>query len=255
MARKLLSKVHPVLPSLPLPRFYSTMAEEPTGELATDDDFIVELNARLASGRGPLRAWTGEDSNKLGRMRWTVGKVHGKLKVEMRPMELVHHDRKTNPWKSRVAPSSKSMSYRLPLKGKNTYKEHASNLEKYLEKNPSMGLGLLCNTNFIHKEFERYEGAMATESVPSLLGVDEAETLVRLRDMKEAGFSEDDALAFVGAFPQWVAVKWDNVYPIVKYLTKELKMGVATVIALMEKHPYMFTQMSDQVGVVVTLYT
>jgi len=254
MAGRLLGKVHPTLPLLTIPRFCSaTTSEQSTGEVATSyDEFLLEENVNVPSGSGPLRAWTGDDGNTVGRMRCTVGKVKGKLKVEMRPMEVVHHDRNTKPWKSKI--SASSCGYAMSnLRGKKTYKEHVLALENYMKKNRSKELGFVQDVNFVHKEFEvGRTGIGAPESIPSFLGVTEEEMVVRLEEMKEAGFSDDEIIVLMWTFPQWAVVQWNNVYPIVDYFTKELKLSLATVAALIEKHPFMFTQNSDQVGVVKT---
>ncbi len=233
-----------------------TCGEESTsgGKLTTEEDLTrgeaeAEKDANaitpgVVTGDGVLRATSGDYRSELRRMRLDMGKVKGKVKSKVVPVEVIKRNKHLKPWKSwnHEVPGYTSRS------AQRSYQNHSDVVANTYSRKKHLYLAGLNNTNFLHKKFGLSRGEMKEpEAMPSVLGLSEEETQSKMQAMKVAGFTDEEARALVWGFPQCLAVDWSNLYRTVRYLMGEAGLSLSVVAALVEKHPYMFTRNSDKV--------
>ena len=209
--------------------------------VATNVQYAQLEDVNLTVGCGVLRTKSDITLNEMGVMRWTVGKVKGRMKAEMLPVEVVPQNQEMEQWKSR------NKGPGVPP-GVRTYREHVVVADKFYKIKKHFHLNQLNNINLVNKEHEMIRtSARSLETIPSLLGITEEELQDNLNRLKTAGFTDEEATILIGVFPQCMVVNWNNVHGVVQFFTKDLKLPFSSAVALMEKHPYMFTQKSDKV--------
>lgn len=210
----------------------------------------------------------------MSRVRWVVGKVNGRLKVEFLPIKVKPQAKLGEPWR-----------YRIDVKRGFTYQKI---LERHMQENankPLFCLKNVVNVNFVRGQYDSLtykcpavsavegdsalhsrdiseqvdylsrevgmtEGAMNMYlgSAPSLLGASVEEVREKVKAMRKAGFTNIEIAMILPSFPHCVMINWCNVHNVFKVLTSDMELNADSVVSILRMHPYIFTYNSFKVS-------
>ena len=229
--------------------------------------------------KGVRQHMVTSSGNKSTSMRWIVGKVKGRLKVDYLEAEIKPQVLQRKPWTFVVN------------RNKGTYQEFAGKSHNASPKNYTSKLFKVKNltsTNFVHDKYDTCtyreptpalaqasvdEGGLVPisgsisavkgtpvnylsrevgmtisdtmwyiNSAPSLLGVSMEKLGEEVEEMRKVGFKNVEIARILPSFSSCLEMDWENMHGIFKVLTEDLELEWTSVVTLMRKYPYIFTK-------------